>query len=195
MRNKILGKVFGIFRFLLISVFSVVLFSGCTKTLTRDDAGKIIVKSLGFPKTVTFDLHQKYFVGGGPYDLGQPSPMIPWLNWAVSAGLINLIKEMGFAGMEGSVLVTEEGRKYVVSVPRDISSPWLIKFGEKIFINVTGISLTGDNKQAKVEYSWKYGNYTPFCSPGDRNGTYDEKVVHGSTVNMSLYDDGWRIKE
>ena len=76
--------------------------------------------------------------------------------------------------------------------PGRVLREWL---GEMQVKEVTGISVMQRTSFAKAQYTWEYGNMTPFgkwrreiygnpqCDPGP----------HESSAVFQLFDDGWRI--
>lgn len=193
------------FLFLVTVLMSVILVSGCSQDLSRNEAREIIINHFKYPVPVTKEL-----------DIG--SEIISyrmsrkWLETLKREGLINYTyhRPIGLSDVV-SVSLTDEGKKYVIG---DIATRgWLkgakagqkyvkVKLAEKQFLEITGLKKSDDKIEAVVEYTWKYGNFTPFSKGWRpllgalvRGGFYDENKMHKVQVHMALYDDGWRIVE
>jgi hypothetical protein len=192
------------FYFLVTALTSIVLISGCSKDLSRNEAKEIIINYFKYPISATKEL-----------DLGSKimanRMSTKWLATLEREGLINYTYHNRLATDHVvSVLLTDKGKEYVVG---DIGTRgWLstgpkyvkVKFAEKQFVEISGIRTPGDKKEAAVEYTWKYGNLTPFSkdwkdeslsSVRTGSGSYDENKTHKDQVYMALYDDGWRIRK
>lgn len=95
------------------------------------------------------------------------------------------------------VYFTEKGKQYFASkiTQQGGVNKVKVKIAEILFVDITGITATPSyppNKAFTVQYTWKYGNFTPF----GKNVSYYKIVkdkITPATVNILLYDDGWRI--
>jgi hypothetical protein len=62
---------------------------------------------------------------------------------------------------------------------------------QRELIGVTGVASNAENKQAQVEFSWKW---TP-TPTGKRLQKAIEATPQDGTALLTLYDDGWRVSE
>jgi len=95
------------------------------------------------------------------------------------------------------VKLTKKGETYDAGSPR--AGVVAVRMCEQQFDQVTGIEMSKNNTAARVEYTWKLGNLTPF---GQRQTeVLGQASVCGNlapqpdSVSLSLYDDGWRIAQ
>lgn len=191
--------------FRLSFVFIVaILFTGCGPRLSRAKAKEIISKHFKYPLSATLEINLDspcYFMGWypGSYNLfgsHKPCDLIvedsryvrsahPWSVGLKNKGLMELAPYEGSDGALGIIAsLTKEGLKYSTEAG-------LIKMADEEFLEVTGIKFAGDNKEAIVEYTWKYSNQTPFT----KGTKYDDVKPKSSTATLALYDDGWRVTE
>lgn len=191
------------FYFLVTALTSIILISGCSKDLSRNKAREIIINHFKYPIPVTKELDI-----GSKIMANQMSPK--WLESLKHDGLIDYTYHRAF-GLNHvvSIFLTDKGKEYVVGDrgtrgwPNAGQKYVKVKFAEKQFVEITGVRTSGDKKEAVVEYTWKYGNLSPF-SKGWKDeslfgalaggGSHDENKTYKDQVYMAFYDDGWRIR-
>lgn len=191
-------KVSKRFILLTLSIF-IALSLGCAqKKLTSEKAKSIIIEHLKHQKPV----YQGFVAGKNAYTYRNEREKQKKINDLFDPlAKEGLITYNCHPGGKIDVFFTEKGRKYVISDLKissygygiggyDMTS---IKVAEKQFVEVTDI-LSEDGTRAQVEYTWKFGNITPF-------GKYLQSEKWKSTelkeerIQMCLYDDGWGVKK
>ena len=119
---------------------------------------------------------------------------------------INNVKDFFFTYRHYKLDLTSDGENYLIntSTNKDNLPIYLVKVGEKVFGEITGIIENADKNSAIVQFTFKYANITPF---GDAF-SYKAQVMsnelilpyyrNGETFNEEItivkYDDGWRIE-
>lgn len=172
--------------------------TGCGAGLSREKARKIIIEHYRYPLSATREITLNtpcYFMGWYPglYSLSSLSRehcegITDNKDWSIalkSKGLVTLEPYAGKDGSRGVVAsLSKEGMKYAIGAG-------LIRMADEEFLDVTGIKFSGDNKQAGVEYTWRYINQTPFA----KGTKFDDTTTHKAKVTLTLYDDGWRVSD
>ncbi|MCX6231139.1 MAG: hypothetical protein NTZ33_06305 [Bacteroidetes bacterium] len=179
----------------IVFLFSISFFllSSCSKDLSRDKAKQMIIQKYNFPllKTINIDARHRYEYFGG-------SEMVQ-LNNFVSLGLVTqkkvneYIPSVGAAWDFIDVSLTEEGKKYFVNEIQDNSDDlygrkYVVKAYEIDFDEITGIEIQEQSKKARVLYTLKKVNVTPFGNLNEKSSTELNQVE-----SFTLFDDGWRI--
>lgn len=97
-----------------------------------------------------------------------------------------------------NMFLTEKGEKYVVG---DYDGEGFIHLilAEKQFLGVTRIIDFEDNKKATVEYTWQYGNLTPFgkywkVKSGEMERNMIDNERHAEKIEMVFNEGEWCIK-
>ena len=186
--------------FLLSAAF---LSLGCGDSkLTRDRAADVISTSLGFPRT---GLTEKFGCARQAYQ---------WNNSRVAEamltkGLITYPEvdhqrmNMMIMYVAHSVDLTPEGLKYKVGEVYEGGNYrqlyCIMRVADQAFGTVTGIRETADGTSAEVDYTWQYVNVTPFGELvpllfHPQRPEYAADKLRPSTIELSKYDDGWRVK-
>lgn len=164
---------------------------GCAqKKLTNEKAKSIIIEHFKYPQPV----YQGMMAGKKAYGYGknkerQKQKINDLLEPLAKEGLITYISH---PGGDIDIFATEKGRQYVDGAIRnDRYDTVNIKVAEKQFLEVVSI-LPEDGTKAQVEYTWRYGNITPFGKhmKSERWKSTEHKK---EKIQMCLYDDGWRV--
>ncbi len=161
------------------------------KKLTNEKAKSIIIEHFKYPQPV----YKGMMVGKHAYSYGKSrerqkqKKINDLLEPLAKEGLITYISHP-----EGAidVFATEKGRQFYDAKIRDGAYATVnIKVAEKQFLEVVSI-LPEDGTKAQVEYTWRYGNITPFGKhlEGERWKSTEHKK---EKIQMCLYDDGWRV--
>lgn len=187
---------------------SVLLLSGCcSKELSRAKAKGIIVEKLKkLPAETNQNAVTIYAEGATNADQVLAAPSSRYEKLLIEDGMLTAtwagISKDVFGNPRGSVTlsVTDKGAAYKTGTANTIAGPVnVFEVCEVQFQEVTGISANGDNTEATVEYTWKYGNLTPFGrrrqETNPRSLICDQAIQKGPPVVMRRYDDGWRIPE
>jgi hypothetical protein len=95
------------------------------------------------------------------------------------------------------VELTEKGKSDAAGTP---NSGFIgIKMCEQQFDRITGIEISNNDTAAKVEYTWKLANLTPFGKRQNEvlgQGAFCGNLAsQADSILMSLYDDGWRVAQ
>ncbi len=177
---------------------------GCGQNLSRSNAGEIISKSEGLPKTIF------YYLPVGKVNEGSLTKFGSWNNswndhlraWKVlqSMGYIN-VKELGkvrtgfLSSNTAEISLSDKGKSIFTHYQKHFYKMELCK---KVMVDVTGISKR-DNGAAIVEYSWKYDNIIPIANAVILNNSplrgTNIGQLHKDEVWMRKYDNGWRISK
>jgi len=192
---------------LLLVAIALSLLAACTsktysRTLTRANAAEIISKQ--FPIQMTFNMAigrtspgessmERYLQtpDGQVHKLWQDDGLIS-LEWQSIAGPPRrMMKPAMLIGL------TKKGESYDAGSPK--AGVAAIRMCEQQFDHVTGIEMGKNNTAAKVEYTWKLGNLTPF---GKRQtevlgqaSLCGNLAPQPDSVSLRLDDDGWRIAQ
>jgi|ERR1017187_871364 hypothetical protein len=200
--------------------------TGCSsKNLTRSKAKKIIQEALHFPQP--FSAKQNLGILNSSQttlEAFASDPVGKWYKTLNDRGLLTLewkgtTRQNSVFGAQDvgifSAHLTDKGRKYIVGQETGVDKPTGnymapenertqlnadLKFCDKEFSEVTGIMMmdTPIGKGAKVDYTWKYGNPTPFETVAEL--VYGDKAncaarePHAESAVLTLYDDGWRYQ-
>ena len=184
---------------LTLSMF-VPLSLGCgSDNLTKDKAKDIIIKHFKYPLPA-----MEYLSIGSKVDLSENKRKKMYEALA-KEGLITMkLKKTKSDHEVYKVYPTKKGEKYTgkefkttAGRRRQTIIGTKIKAADRQFVEVTKIELSGIDKEAIVEFTWKYGKLTPFGKhwESDKNAQlkYDENKNCAEKVKMRLYDDGWRV--
>lgn len=193
---------------------------GCSKSLSRSKAEELIRVQQKLPRLETCAIElgrtESSGKGGTPETFATTSDMGRSLKRLSDAGLLALTFDVHhltsgyFPGdyLAWTVAVGDKGKPFMVGgIQKDSYSHRdyaVVKLGELQFGTITGITTDG-GEEAKVDYTTKYGNITPFGSVGGltcgRGGTIvlenvflDPAKVQEASVLARRYDDGWRIE-
>jgi hypothetical protein len=184
-------KVSKRFILLILSVF-IALSLGCAREkLTSEKAKSIIIEHFKYPQPVYKGLSagkNAYY-----YRKNQESEKQKKIN-----DLFDPLAKEGLITYNShpsgyiDVFATEKGREYVSGRIREDRYDMVnIKVAEKHFFKVTSIS-PGDGTKAQVEYTWKFGNITPF-GKYMKSEKWKNTALKKEKVQMCLYDDGWKV--
>lgn len=175
----------------VILVFVAISISGCSEKLTRRKAANEIKKK--YP----IDVYTGFLIGEEICDSIDRSRGKEYIELH-NAGLI---KFQNFGIVRGSCLgsdmfsveLTEKGKQHVREVSYDRSSGYVrVKTCEEVFVEITGIQFYGN--YARVEYLYRYDNFTPFGEALEK--FYGDKGKSKKRVQcFTLYDDGWRMAD
>lgn len=105
--------------------------------------------------------------------------------------VVTLKERIGFGLMSAetySVALTESGKKFLLKTFQ--SGELVMKACERKVLEVTGIEQEGD-KSAVAHFTYQAINPTPFQYESGCSGKGDREGL----VALSLFDDGWRIKQ
>jgi hypothetical protein len=201
---------------LLTALSLALVIAGCSsKELTRSKAAKIIRANVHFPDPVTDTMQMG--------DISIPQTTVeglfstprtgPYLKALSDRGLVKFeLKkiETGPAWLGAkqaglfSAKVTDKGNQYLVGPPPGglmTGGPRVVKMCDREFDTVTGITMVQPEVGggAKVEYTWKFDNKTPFEEVaeqafGAEKTACGPNAQHTGAVLMKLYDDGWRFE-
>ena len=167
--------------------------TGCSSGLSRSKAQNLIIKYLDlhpFMGEYTIRIGSDAFLSGGDGKSNvSGTPVIKdWLiEWASQGLLRCTFKSTKYSNLV-NISLTDEGKKYVI--PNHPGSQDVhIKFADKEFVQIVGIKLAAGNKEADVEYTWKFSKSTPFV------GRELSSELNKEHAKFALYDDGWRIEE
>ena len=197
---------------LMISALSLVLMLGCgSRELTRSKAKELVTEKLKkeppVPGRTAFAISVGKLAGGKATNLQQvladKSQNARFWKSLADSGMIKVdwlgiepINENGASGKNafvdvsltpaGSALKVTEAGGYVV-----------IKACERIIQDVTGISSTGNASAATIEYTWQYGNLTPFVKAIREiyGSTLCDATTQKGHASFRRFNDGWRIEE
>lgn len=172
---------------------------GCSQKLTRETAAERIVEHFGYPIEVVSTNYE--LVTGR--EIQAILMDIKKLELLGRAGVIDYTYNERWMGDHlVTVSLTDRGAELVRGDPKRRGYPWTgevvrVKLGEEVFLEVTGVAVDPGARTARVEYSWRYGNLTPFGEYGVETDseTLDPSQVHTESVVMRLYDDGWRVAD
>ena len=190
--------------FVLIGFLAVCFGCGSNK-LTREKAKEMIVKKFEYPREVRGAV--KLVKGGvrAPED----AHIIGALRAFEKEKLVKFRQKqsevMSFITISDTVL-TEEGRKYAFEL--DGGGGIGVLLCKEQFVGITGITFPEGKNQARVEWTYKYEDITPFAKHWSTKGkelgklsAYADPKKNFNTelkkknIKMALYDDGWRIAE
>ncbi|MBX2910112.1 MAG: hypothetical protein KF706_10810 [Chitinophagales bacterium] len=171
----------------IILVTTSLLLSSCGNKLTREKAAKLIVEFYEYPNVELANIKLEEF---GKRDES-------YLNDAVNNGYLTVSKN-GYAayGMKSSGNVfglTKKSNPFITKKTMGLFglSGATVISNCRNFFEVTGIKENEADKTAIVEFSCKRKGITPL---GSVLGYKDGDVVNYK-VNLTLYDDGWRITD
>lgn len=178
----------------LLILIATILMSGCGTGLSRSKAKEIIIKHFKYPISTI----RRIPIGViGQYQLNNldGGDQEEWYDTLRNKGLISYGKWLYISGsLLTEVTMTANGKKYVVAEGVNSSTAYKfadVQMAKEEFVEVTGIKMSGDNRQAVVEYTFKYSSLTPFGE-----GTkYDDAKPKNATIMLTLYDDGWRVAD
>jgi hypothetical protein len=186
---KEISKSF-IFILLTLSI-PIALNVGCAqKKLTNEKAKSIIIEHFKYPQPV----YQGMMAGKTAYSYWknkerQKQKINDLLEPLAKEGLITYISH---PGGDIDVFVTEKGRQYVDGEIRDDRyATASIKIAEKQFLEVVSI-LPEDGTKAQVEYTWRFGNITPF-GKHMKSKKWKSTEPKKEKIQICLHDDGWRV--
>jgi hypothetical protein len=185
----------------LLTVVLAVTEGGCSNDLSRSRAASLIQEQEDFKSTSDV----KVIVGTFWYDWRNINDEFPFQPLAAS-GLLTLResgKTYAIWWKEYIVELTgtgQEAAKQWIKTPEKVqsflgpSSPdatvYRIPLAEKKLLEVTGIATDASEKQAEIEYTWKW-------NPTPQGKLLPDKVppddMHKEMAYTQLYDDGWRI--
>jgi hypothetical protein len=131
------------------------------------------------------------------YDIFCADPK--YANKILAAGLENeellTVKRTQKIAEIGQPLIefTEKATPYLLSTPEEDKKTNIqkVKIADEELLEVTGIKLDNEGKNAIVEYTTGYKNGTPFASLVST----DLKKQTTHTAHFALYDDGWRLEK
>jgi hypothetical protein len=182
-----------------------VLFSGCnSKGLTRSKAAEIISKTFPRPVTSNFAVGRSD-AGAGTMEQFLKTSAGRMRKLEQDDGLLSLTWEgvtRNALGMTMAIVrvdLTDKGKSYIVGQnnPQANGGYVAIKMCEQQFNEITGITMA-DRNTARVDYTWKLGELTPFAK--SQNEVLGKAAFScasfqpvGDSLAMTLYDDGWRI--
>ncbi len=168
---------------------------GCSKSLSRANAGKQIVKELKYPQGV---------IGSWPLILGDPAygfgeghgelqDMQLFGNW----GALTFKYHREVFGMNSYYEATLTPGQTTFTA--DGKYRYTAKLADRQFVGVTGV--VQNSNTAQVEYTWKYANQTlvgknslKYRTGRDAEFMIDDSL-HTETVSFKKYDDGWRLQK
>ncbi len=170
---------------LTVIILIVGLISGCSsKELSREEASRIIKKEMQFPKVVDYDIlcgdpvHARKVIGAGLEEKG-----------LVTVQRTQKLKDIG----KPLISFTEKAKPYLLPTPEKDKKFEIqkVKIAEEEFVNVTGIQMSEDDKNAIAEYTTAYKNVSDFSALINRD--YNKPDTH--KAYFALYDDGWRLEK
>ena len=184
----------------ILSMGIIVFFmSGCSKTLSRDEAETLIKQKHNLPQIETVKIvknyHKSHYGDRGGFGMEivtivtSPyySEFKTMLDGLQSKGLITVNETKEYNGgihyTWATVSLTDEGKKYLVKESR---GEYEIKSAEITFGQITGIQMNDQAKVAEADYTLQRINITPF-------GSASSNDIMNRHQSFSLYDDGWRI--
>lgn len=190
----------------------VTLISSCSSRLSRGKAEELIVKHYQLPISIVqyipVGTRQAPCVHTLDEFLADQTRERPQFKVFLDRGLTTITNvrpyahgqyEWGFFGCEKYGILfdhslTSAGQKLVIAQQQASSNQVSVKICEQHFGKVTGIAFSEGEKMAKVEFTTRYANHTPFMLPWKARD-FDISVDHPSSISMRLYDDGWRIEK
>jgi len=168
----------------------------CGHSLTRSVAAQLINKRLGYPKPDAKAIR----VGDDSLGWEGESPDLFHAMGGVElgkykdAGLINITELKYSTERRGgrmlttanfTVELTGEGRRYLISQEKSRAT---VRRCSWVLVEVTGIAFFEDKSRARAEFTSRCSDITPF---GVADGI-DESQLQSGSIDMQLYDDGWR---
>lgn len=179
----------------------------CSKAgLTREHAVSVLRKGLNLPETRTGEI----LVGSilaNPHvtnaDQFLQNPQGRLFKALSDAGVLSFsfagtrIARVGDSQYASETMViqadiTEKGRPFLLGTKQvRAGTEATVRLCEMDISEVTGIALDTDAKSARVEYTLRYINITPF---GANLGATPE-ARFPLAASLRLYDDGWRIEQ
>lgn len=198
---------------LAMTVFSMVLSLGCSRgKLTRAKAEELIVNQYKFPVPV------KNILRLGEVEVNDHDKR-EYESWQ-REGVLEVQSKGKYTGERGmfdfygatqilAVRLTPQGQKYVLKEDTDEyrkkakdKDNVIVLLCRKELADISGIvggQEKGD-KHAVVYFTWRYGSFTPFGKYDKEEGflgmgrvDLDPKRIFKADVNLSKFDDGWRI--
>lgn len=186
--------------------------ASCSKKLDREKAAELIRSKHSLPSVVSDEIS----VGTVNFMLNFGGANTTTYKELERAGMITFKslgkkRDMFFQYVSYKVTLLPEAEQYVTGSRTGEKGTQYrtVRVGDWDLVEVTGIKETEPDQKAQVEYTWRYGNITPFgqaLSKGnlalnkkdDMNRSrpiYDDGQIQTATASMERYDDGWRITE
>ena len=193
--------------FFFLSIIMLIVTS-CKKHLKREDAKNQIIAAEHYPVIADYDF-PKEFTKDFVNESDQVVATVGEDDWEKEKAIIEEFEKSGLIKFEQTsqrkeipglffnrppgfqtwtsvkVTLTDIGKKYLINESDD---KFKVKLWETNIINISGIQEMEQEKGAKVDYSIKNANITPF---GENFSNKDEIVQ--KTAYFSRYDDGWRL--
>jgi hypothetical protein len=177
---------------------------GCrSDKLTRGKAEEIIKNSIKFPYVESKSIFNSYAMGpNGESSQGNRSAGGPETKEMHDFFLKNNLMTIAETHDEGNnywtdirIGFTEEGKKYATDI--EYSNWWRwhkIILCDIIFDEITGIQINEQTNVARLEYSLKRTNWTPFGKYfKEKEPSKYPEIITGKNATLQKYDDGWRI--
>lgn len=171
-----------------ISILCAALFilSGCSnnKELSREEAMNLIRQEMHYPKVFDFEINR--------VDQNQARKV---LDAELEAkGLLTVQRTQKLIDI-GKPLIhfTDKAKPFFLPLPKgeNPEKVQVVKLADEELVEVTGIKISGNGKNAVAEYTTAYKNITPFAALVNR----DLEKKEGHKAYFSLYDDGWKYEK
>lgn len=172
---------------ILTAVFvTAFLIGGCTskEELSREEASSLIKEAMKYPRVIDYDVYSS-----------DPE----FAKMAIDKGLekeglvtVQRTQKLGDVG-KPLVQFTSKAQPYLLSTPEKEKAIHVqkVKLADEDLVEVTGITIMEDGKQAVAEYTTAYKNVSGFSALTDIN--FNKTATH--KANFTLYDDGWRLEK
>jgi len=179
-------------KILLFSSMTLLLYS-CDGQLSRSKAEELIVERLHTPYPKTLSVHKVYTEHSDGLELDShrlggwgEAPVEVFANKGMLSLIDKVSDDKSWRGKE--VEPTEEGKKYIVGFDAQ-KNEYAVRLCDMAFGEITGVVMSPDNKQARVEYTLVRENLTPFgeCfnNAGRTTRYLKKKRVSQSSRNMT----------
>ena len=196
---------------LIISALFLNLMLGCgSRELTRSKAKELVAQKLkkepSVPGSTAFAVSVGKVASGKASDLQQvlaDSQNGRFWKSLADSGMITVswigIEPTSGNGAYGKsafvdVSLTPAGSAFELS---EASGYAVVKACERVVQDVTGISSRGNASTADVEYTWQYGNLTPFAKAIREiyGSTLCNPTTHNGHASLRRSDNGWEIED
>lgn len=173
-------------KILTVVLLTAFLIGGCTskEELSRDKASSLIKEAMKYPRVIDYDVYSS-----------DPE----FAKMAIDKGLekegLVTVQRTQKLGDVGKPLVefTSKAQPYLLPTPEKDKAIHVqkVKLADEDLVEVTGIKIMEDGKQAVAEYTTSYKNVSGFSALTDIN--FSKSATH--KANFSLYEDGWRLEK
>lgn len=159
--------------------------AGCSSNkLTRENALRVLQKEKLYPRILDYDLF-----------CGDPNYAVKVLDAGLEdQGYLTVDRTQKLMDIGKPIIhLTEKATHFLLPTPKDdqISQIQRIKIADEFLKEITGIRISGNGKNAVVEYTVICKNISPFAVLLKR----DLQKPDTRKSYFSLYDDGWRIEK